>query len=94
MARLAVGRMALNPAVGAVVARDDRVVGRGWTRSPGGRHAEVVAWFEVDAATLGGMRGKCARPHRIRDLDLTRLPNGFAVPVSPAQHDAIVFVTS
>lgn len=41
-----------NPAVGAVIIRDGRVVGRGWTQ-PGGRpHAEAVALeAEGDAAT-------------------------------------------
>lgn len=42
-ARLALGRTAPNPAVGAVVVRDGRVVGRGHTHPPGGPHAEVVA---------------------------------------------------
>lgn len=37
------GRTGLNPAVGCVLVRDGRVVGRGWTQ-PGGRpHAEAVA---------------------------------------------------
>src|SRR5207253_2921721 len=49
MARaLALGRQALgstspNPWVGAVVVRDGKIVGEGFTRPPGGRHAEVVA---------------------------------------------------
>ncbi|MEL7212725.1 MAG: bifunctional diaminohydroxyphosphoribosylaminopyrimidine deaminase/5-amino-6-(5-phosphoribosylamino)uracil reductase RibD [Pseudomonadota bacterium] len=37
------GQVWPNPAVGCVLVRDDRIVGRGWTQ-PGGRpHAEVVA---------------------------------------------------
>jgi len=38
-----VGRVAPNPAVGCVLVKDGRVVGRGWTQ-PGGRpHAETEA---------------------------------------------------
>ena len=43
LARRALGRTAPNPAVGALVVRDGEVVGRGWTRPPGGPHAEAVA---------------------------------------------------
>ena len=46
-ARLASGRTWPNPPVGAVVVRGERVLGRGFTRPPGGPHAEVVA---LDAA--------------------------------------------
>jgi len=42
-ARRARGRTFPNPAVGAVVYRGDRVLGRGRTRPVGGPHAEVVA---------------------------------------------------
>jgi diaminohydroxyphosphoribosylaminopyrimidine deaminase/5-amino-6-(5-phosphoribosylamino)uracil reductase len=42
-ARRVAGRTFPNPAVGAVVFRGDRVLGRGATRPPGGAHAEVVA---------------------------------------------------
>lgn len=42
-ARRALGRCFPNPAVGAVVFRGDRVLGRGFTQPPGGPHAEVVA---------------------------------------------------
>jgi diaminohydroxyphosphoribosylaminopyrimidine deaminase/5-amino-6-(5-phosphoribosylamino)uracil reductase len=42
-ARRASGRVFPNPAVGAVVFRGDRVLGRGWTQPPGGAHAEIVA---------------------------------------------------
>lgn len=42
-----------NPAVGAIVVKDGRVVGRGWTQ-PGGRpHAEAVALDMAGKATLG-----------------------------------------
>jgi diaminohydroxyphosphoribosylaminopyrimidine deaminase/5-amino-6-(5-phosphoribosylamino)uracil reductase len=42
-----------NPAVGCVIARDGRVVGRGWTQ-PGGRpHAETEALVRAGAAAHG-----------------------------------------
>lgn len=42
-----------NPAVGAIVVRDGRVVGRGWTR-PGGRpHAEAVALEQAGEQARG-----------------------------------------
>lgn len=45
-----------NPAVGCVLVRDGRAVGRGWT-APGGRpHAEVVALAQAGSAA----RGACA----------------------------------
>ena len=42
-ARRASGRTWPNPPVGAVVFRGSRVLGRGYTRPPGGPHAEIVA---------------------------------------------------
>ena len=42
-ARRASGRTFPNPAVGAVVFRGERVLGRGYTRPPGGAHAEIRA---------------------------------------------------
>ena len=54
-ARLALGRTAPNPAVGAlVVAADDRVVGCGHTLPPGRPHAEVVALRQAGEAARGG----------------------------------------
>jgi diaminohydroxyphosphoribosylaminopyrimidine deaminase / 5-amino-6-(5-phosphoribosylamino)uracil reductase len=47
------GRTAPNPAVGCVLVRHGRVVGRGWTQ-PGGRpHAETVALAQAGAAARG-----------------------------------------
>ena len=43
LARQALGTTSPNPAVGAVLVKDGRVVGEGYTQPPGGPHAEVVA---------------------------------------------------
>ena len=43
LARLALGQVSPNPAVGALLVKDGEVVGRGYTQPPGNRHAEVVA---------------------------------------------------
>lgn len=48
------GRTSPNPAVGAVVVRDGRVVGEGWTQPPGGPHAEVVALRQAGGLSRGG----------------------------------------
>src|ERR1700693_2815456 len=53
LARRGLGRVWPNPAVGCVIARDGRVVGRGWTQ-PGGRpHAETEAWARAGEAAHG-----------------------------------------
>jgi hypothetical protein len=49
LARRALGTTAPNPPVGAVLVRDGRVIGEGWTRPPGGPHAEVVALADARA---------------------------------------------
>jgi len=55
---LALGRRGLgntwpNPAVGAVVVKDGRIIGRGWTQ-PGGRpHAEALALKRAGKAARG-----------------------------------------
>lgn len=43
LARLAMGYTSPNPAVGAVIVKDDVVVGRGYTQPAGSDHAEVMA---------------------------------------------------
>jgi diaminohydroxyphosphoribosylaminopyrimidine deaminase/5-amino-6-(5-phosphoribosylamino)uracil reductase len=53
LAARGLGRTWPNPAVGCVVVKDGRVVGRGWTQ-PGGRpHAEVEALRRAGAEALG-----------------------------------------
>jgi len=53
LAGQALGRVSPNPAVGAVVVRDGLVVGEGFTRPPGGPHAEVVALEQAGEAARG-----------------------------------------
>ena len=53
LGRRGLGRTWPNPAVGAVIARDGMIVGRGWTQ-PGGRpHAETEALRRAGAAARG-----------------------------------------
>ncbi|MDI3337096.1 bifunctional diaminohydroxyphosphoribosylaminopyrimidine deaminase/5-amino-6-(5-phosphoribosylamino)uracil reductase RibD [Defluviimonas aestuarii] len=53
LARRGLGRVWPNPAVGCVIVKDGRIVGRGWTQ-PGGRpHAETVALAQAGSAARG-----------------------------------------
>ena len=52
-ARTALGRVAPNPAVGAVVVREGQVVGVGATQPPPGPHAEVVALQQAGELAQG-----------------------------------------
>ncbi len=52
-AEQALGWSSPNPAVGAVLVREGRIVGRGRTQPPGGDHAEVVALREAGELALG-----------------------------------------
>lgn len=51
--RAALGTTAPNPAVGCVIVRDGRIVGRGRTQPPPGAHAEVVALAEAGDLARG-----------------------------------------
>jgi len=55
LARLALGHVSPNPAVGAVVVRNDAVVGRGYTHEPGSWHAEVGAINQAGTEARGGV---------------------------------------
>jgi diaminohydroxyphosphoribosylaminopyrimidine deaminase/5-amino-6-(5-phosphoribosylamino)uracil reductase len=48
-----IGRTWPNPAVGALVVKDDVVIGRGWTKIGGRPHAETVALAEAGEAARG-----------------------------------------
>ncbi|GHV26675.1 riboflavin biosynthesis protein RibD [Spirochaetia bacterium] len=43
LARRGMGKTSPNPMVGAVIARDGRIIGEGWHRRYGGKHAEAEA---------------------------------------------------
>ena len=53
LARQAHGTSSPNPWVGAVVVNAGRIVGQGYTRPPGGPHAEIVALEEAGSAARG-----------------------------------------
>jgi diaminohydroxyphosphoribosylaminopyrimidine deaminase / 5-amino-6-(5-phosphoribosylamino)uracil reductase len=53
LAQRARGRTSPNPLVGAIVAREGRVVGEGWHEGPGTPHAEVVALQAAGERALG-----------------------------------------
>lgn len=53
LARPALGRASPNPAVGAVVVQDGRIIGRGATQAPGSAHAEIVALRAAGPAARG-----------------------------------------
>jgi diaminohydroxyphosphoribosylaminopyrimidine deaminase / 5-amino-6-(5-phosphoribosylamino)uracil reductase len=53
LAERGLGLASPNPLVGAVVVRDDRVIGQGWHEGPGTPHAEVVALREAGSAARG-----------------------------------------
>ena len=51
LAQRGIGSVEPNPAVGAVIVKGDRVIGKGWHKKFGGPHAEINAL--EDCATLG-----------------------------------------
>ena len=53
LGRRAQGRAAPNPAVGCVIVRDGRIVGRGWTADGGRPHAETEALAQAGDAARG-----------------------------------------
>jgi diaminohydroxyphosphoribosylaminopyrimidine deaminase/5-amino-6-(5-phosphoribosylamino)uracil reductase len=53
LAGLALGQVSPNPAVGAVIAKDGKMVGQGYTQPPGSAHAEVIALEQAGAAARG-----------------------------------------
>ncbi len=55
LAKLALGQVSPNPAVGAVVVKDSVVVGQGYTQPPGSFHAEVSALKQAGEQARGGV---------------------------------------
>ncbi len=53
LAGLALGSTSPNPAVGAVIVKEGRVVGEGYTQPPGLAHAEIMALKEAGEAARG-----------------------------------------
>jgi len=53
LGRRGLGRTSPNPAVGAVVVRNGRIVGRGFHRKAGGPHAEIEALQDAGARARG-----------------------------------------
>ncbi|KPF73692.1 riboflavin biosynthesis protein RibD [alpha proteobacterium AAP81b] len=47
------GTTGASPSVGCIIARDGRIVGRGWTQAGGRPHAEAMALAQAGAATRG-----------------------------------------
>jgi len=55
LARLSLGQVSPNPAVGAVVVRGGEVVGQGYTQPPGSSHAEIAALEQAGERARGSM---------------------------------------
>src|SRR3990172_8953355 len=55
LATLAQGQVSPNPAVGAVIVKDDVVVGQGYTQPPGSAHAEVMALKQAGEKASGAV---------------------------------------
>jgi diaminohydroxyphosphoribosylaminopyrimidine deaminase/5-amino-6-(5-phosphoribosylamino)uracil reductase len=55
LAKLALGHVSPNPAVGAVVVKDNVIVGQGYTQPPGSHHAEVLALKQAGEQARGGI---------------------------------------
>jgi diaminohydroxyphosphoribosylaminopyrimidine deaminase/5-amino-6-(5-phosphoribosylamino)uracil reductase len=85
------GRTRPNPVVGALVARDDEVVGEGWHERAGGPHAEVVAleaageqapgaelYVTLEPCCFTGLTGPCCE--RIVEARIARVVVGSIDP--------------
>jgi len=55
LAKLALGQVSPNPAVGAVIAKDDDIIGQGYTQPPGSSHAEIMALNDAGTRANGGV---------------------------------------
>ena len=70
LARRAAGLVSPRPPVGAVIVRDGRVVGEGWTQPRPGLHAEVVAIHAAGAASRGATMYVSLEPHAHQGIAL------------------------
>ncbi|MDD5093226.1 MAG: bifunctional diaminohydroxyphosphoribosylaminopyrimidine deaminase/5-amino-6-(5-phosphoribosylamino)uracil reductase RibD [Dehalococcoidia bacterium] len=52
-AKKALGNVSPNPAVGAVIVKEGKVVGEGYTQPPGSAHAEIMALSQAGEASRG-----------------------------------------
>jgi len=55
LARLALGQVSPNPAVGALIVNNDEIVGQGYTQPPGSDHAEIVALKQAGERACGSV---------------------------------------
>lgn len=55
LARKGKGRTSPNPAVGAVIVKNGRVIGEGWHKKAGGEHAEIAALGACDTSAKGAV---------------------------------------
>ena len=53
LAKLALGQVSPNPAVGSVIVKDNKIIGQGYTQPPGSSHAEIMALKEAGEQTNG-----------------------------------------
>ena len=91
LSRRGLGQVWPNPAVGCVIIKDDRVVGRGWTQPFGRPHAEVHALTQAGPASRGatayvtlepcahhGKSGPCA--NALVEAGITRVVSAITDP--------------
>jgi diaminohydroxyphosphoribosylaminopyrimidine deaminase/5-amino-6-(5-phosphoribosylamino)uracil reductase len=55
LARLALGQVSPNPAVGALIIKDGEIVGQGYTQPPGSAHAEIMALNQAGEKARGAV---------------------------------------
>jgi diaminohydroxyphosphoribosylaminopyrimidine deaminase/5-amino-6-(5-phosphoribosylamino)uracil reductase len=55
LARLAQGQVSPNPAVGAVLVKNEVIIGQGYTQPPGGDHAEIMALKQAGREACGAV---------------------------------------
>jgi diaminohydroxyphosphoribosylaminopyrimidine deaminase/5-amino-6-(5-phosphoribosylamino)uracil reductase len=81
LARLALGQVSPNPAVGAVIVKDGEVVGEGYTHPPGLDHAEIAALKQAGERARGGVMYVTLEPccHHGRTPPCTRAIIGAGI---------------